>query len=597
MKIANRLSHESNCKWQYLPLKRIIRWQIGKELKATDRDVFTKRLNRIIGDFSMFASVPMGEAIKANILQWANETLEHKFNYLGSSLVKIDPIDWHTDFKSGFTWKKGTFYRNYKTVDLSNNADVKVPWELSRCHHLLWLGEAWLLTKDEKYAGEIVIQIKDWIDDNPLMYSINWTCAMDVAIRAVNWMYAVNMVIASDVVDDKFVKKLYKSLFEHGFFIYNNLEKNIPYSANHYASDITGLLFIGQFLKETRQGKKWWQFALNEYYMEVRQQVLPSGVHFERSISYHRLMTEIFAYPYFMLIRLSESIPLDIHYRIKSMFKFILHYTKPNGLTPVIGDNDDGRLLPFCKYDFRDHRYLLGLAYLAFYDSDFYKYASFGSFDRFLLLNRYYVENDPLSKEIDNTIKSIVFDDAGFAILRHESIYLFFNNSELSKYQDLNKSIHGTHTHSDALSFELSIGDQDFIVDPGSYVYSASQKSRNEFRSTCKHNSVIIDNLDQVEFLDNNLFCVKSQYVPKGLVYLKENGKETIMGTYTWHLNAGETVIQKRSFEITNKKHILIQDDLIFQQPHVYTWHYHFAPELEVEKMANIILLISPSGQ
>ena len=66
------------------------------------------------------------------------------------------------------------------TVDNSNNADVKVPRELSRSHHLLWLGQAYLLTKNEKYVNEFIFQIENWIDENPIMKSINWGCAMDV---------------------------------------------------------------------------------------------------------------------------------------------------------------------------------------------------------------------------------------------------------------------------------------------------------------------------------------------------------------------------------------------------------------------------------
>ena len=42
----------------------------------------------------------------------------------------------------------------------------------------------------------------------------------------------------------------------------------------------------------------------------------------------------------------------------------------------------------------------------------------------------------------------------------------------------------GAHGHCDCLSFELFAGDKEFIVDPGSYVYSASPKWRNLFRST-----------------------------------------------------------------------------------------------------------------
>lgn len=597
-KIIKRLTVEKNQFWRFLPVKSIITRHTNPIIKNTDKDQLKRNFTQFLGNFEDFSIFCTNDAVRNDIIERADQTLAHEFDYLGSGLTKLDPIDWHLDFKSGFRWSKGKFYKKYVTVDLSNNADVKVPWELSRCHHLLWLGEAFLLTKNEKYAKEVVDQIENWIAENPLMYSINWTCAMDVAIRAVNWMYVVNMVISSGHMNDAFAKKLTRSLFEHGLFIYNNLEKTFPYSANHYASDLTGLMYIGQFFKYNIHGKKWWQFALNEYYMEVRHQVLPSGVHFERSISYHRLMTEFFSYPYFMLLRLGETVPIDIHYRIKSMFKFIENYIKPNGLSPVIGDNDDGRLLPFIKHDFRDHRYLQGIAYGAFNESIFAKYASYGNVDSFFLLKQADEKTD-ITETDDalDSIKSHTYPDAGFAIIRNDDFYLFFNNSGLSKYPEANNIVHGTHTHADALSFELSIGGDDFIIDPGSYVYTASVNYRTEFWSSRKHNTVTVDNLNQNEFVKNNIFCVKGYHEPLRLHHIKDQNHEKIEGEFTWNFQGGETVTHKRSIQINRNRTLVIQDELFCQQPHTFIWYYHFAPDLVVKQEGNVIILITPSGQ
>jgi len=365
-KIFNRISYYAN--WVYL--LRPVRWlalkKIRSQAKVLNKKIFVKRLQTAIGGFQGLPDIFRDTEDSEAVLEWADKTINQEFDYLGSGLVKLNPIDWHLDFKSGFRWSKGRFYLRYKQVDLSNTSDVKVPWELSRCHHLLWLGEAYLLTKDEKYAKEVVDQLEWWIDENPLMYSINWTCAMDVAIRAVNWMYAINMISASTALNEVALKRIHGSLFEHGWFIFRNIEKWYPYSANHYAANVTGLLYLSQLFKDTNEGEKWRNYALKEYFLEVRFQVLPSGAHFERSISYHRLMTELFAYPYFMLQRVKEPIPLDIQLRVESMFDFTDHYTKPNSLAPQMGDNDDGRLLPFVKRDFRVHDYLLSIGYSGF---------------------------------------------------------------------------------------------------------------------------------------------------------------------------------------------------------------------------------------
>ncbi|HPQ22143.1 MAG TPA: heparinase II/III family protein, partial [Saprospiraceae bacterium] len=310
-KIVNWITVNKNCIWRYLPLKLIFGLTIKKDTKGISTNHIQKKLSWLLGWSGATLSLDLEKSIQDDILLWADQTIDHRFDILGSGIVRVDPIDWHTDFKTRFTWRKGIFYKKYIKVDLSNSADIKVVWELSRCHQLIWLGEAYLISHDEKYAKEVINQIEHWIEENPLMYSINWTCSMEVAIRAVNWIYALNMVISARCIKEDFIKKVYKSLYEHGFFIFNNFEKTFPYASNHYAANICGLLFISQFFDNLKAGNRWFDFAINEYYYEIRNEILPTGVHFERSISYHRLMVELFFYTYLMVSRTGNPVPLD----------------------------------------------------------------------------------------------------------------------------------------------------------------------------------------------------------------------------------------------------------------------------------------------
>ena len=93
-------------------------------------------------------------------------------------------------------------------VDLNNSADVKVPWELSRFHHLPTFGQAYLLTDDLKYALEFKNQIEDWIKKNPIEMSVNWTCTMDVAIRACNWIIGYYFLKNCPKINKEFWNKI-----------------------------------------------------------------------------------------------------------------------------------------------------------------------------------------------------------------------------------------------------------------------------------------------------------------------------------------------------------------------------------------------------
>lgn len=427
------------------------------------------------------------ETTKNQIVAGADNALEHRFIILGSDGEVLEPFVWNKDIKTGFIWPNGKFYLDYRIVDPNNNADVKVPWELSRCHHLLWLGEAYILTDKEIYAKEVADEISDWIDNNRFMYSINWTCAMDVAIRAVNWMYALCMVRNSNVFTNQFAEKVSASLYQHGYYIINNLEKRFPYSHNHYDSDLAGLVYLGLLFNKTKRGKQWLGFATTELFQEIRVQVLPSGAQFERSISYHRLVTELFSYPVYALQRTQFAIPKDILCRLESMYSYVNAYLSSNGLAPTIEDNDDGRFLPFVPRDLRCHSYLV---------------------DSHSIENLIASVGCQLLFDEQKNASSRLVSDAGFAIMRSGNAYVCMSNGGQSQFETPNKKV-GSHTHNDLLSFVLSLGNDDVIVDPGTYVYTADCKQRNYFRSTGKHNTVMVDDEEQNFLPAKDMFVIE----------------------------------------------------------------------------------------
>jgi hypothetical protein len=58
----------------------------------------------------------------------------------------------------------------------------------------------------------------------------------------------------------------------------------------------------------------------------------------------------------------------------------------------------------------------------------------------------------------------------------------------------------GNHKHNCIFSYELSVAGVAILVDPGSYLYTSDLSSRDRFRSTSAHNTVVIDSTEQNEF-------------------------------------------------------------------------------------------------
>ena len=526
-------------------------------LGFVDATAFKARLSKMLGVYSpdLFEGISSEE--KAVIIEAAEQALRHEFDLLGSGPVKSDPIDWQSDLKCGKRWKK-QFYTNITNIP---GADIKMPWELSRCQHLLWLGEAYLLTNDERYAKEVVDEINWWIDDNPLMYTVNWKCSMDVAFRAVNWMFALNMIAAYRGFDDRLTQKATQSFWQHGFFIRNNLEKVYPESNNHYTSNLVGLLYIGALFNHTRKGKKWKLFAKKGLVSETMSQILPSGVNYERSVSYHRMMTEMLSYPVYMLQRIGDVISNDVTDRLNGMYAYVANYTKPNGYAPLIGDNDDGRFAPFLKRVFCRHSYLNNP------DSIENRIVAAGMKPLFCTVSK-------ISK---------LYADAGVAILHEGDNYLFANNGGYSKSPKDSQRIIGSHTHNDLLSFELALNGEDIVVDAGTYLYTSSKSERDAFRATAKHNTIIVDGEEQNGFI-SPFYLERNVCVGK----MRMMGEKCVEGDYS---TIKGQMSHRRSFKLSDNK-LLVIDSIkkngVGHKAHLYL---HLAEHVRPAIQGDIVLI------
>jgi len=452
---------------------------------------------------------------------------QHIFNLLGSGSKKLSqddqdyqPIDWHSDFKSGFKWNPNTFYSNIK-YGHKEGVDIKVPWELSRFQHFNILGQAYLLTKDRKYSDEFANQIQDWIEHNPIAFGVNWHCTMDVAIRAVNWLVAIEYFLDGEekIFDKEFLNKFYVSIYEHAKFIYRHLESSLFFNSNHYLADIAGLFFIAVYCPFFKESKKWQEFALKELAKEIEKQVYADGCDFEASTSYHRLALEMFFYAELLGRRTGIEFSENYKSKLRKMFDFSLYCIKPNGMIPQIGDNDNGRVLIFCKRPILEHKYLLNLAAIYYKDQEF-KGSPFDFNEEVFWIfgktGKDIYGRTPGRKE---SLKSKSFPNAGWFIMRSEKDYCFIScgpNGQNGR---------GGHAHNDKLSFELILGGRDIIVDPGTYVYTPYPKERSKFRSTKYHNTVNFNDYEQSEISKKYIFSLPERVEIKN-ASLKETKNE-----------------------------------------------------------------------
>ena len=430
--------------------------------------------------------------------------------------ARYAPLDWQLDFKSGFRWRESDWFGDIRIAPLPG-ADIKVPWELARMQHLAVLAYAHALTRDQAWGREVRNQILDFIAQNPPRFGVNWRTAMDVAIRAANWIAAFELLRAANFAFDAPFLDIFKaSLLDHGRHIAANLERYPEGRGNHYLADLAGLAFIAAWLPRGPETDAWLAFAAREVSAEVLHQFNPDGSNFESSVCYHRLAADMAAFALAVLVGSGTAVPnlAGVSGRLARAGEFLRDLTKPNGRMAQIGDNDSGRFFKFhagLEEDSLDGRATLAaLARLTGRDDLASKAGNWLDADMIGRLARgtRLVSETPRDAarlvriagdlpdegggvrnieivvpggNLRQDLRALAYPDFGVWLFRSRRLFLAVRCGPAGR------DGRGAHAHNDQLALELAIDGADWIADPGSYLYTADARWRNAYRSVAAH--------------------------------------------------------------------------------------------------------------
>jgi hypothetical protein len=511
------------------------------------------------------------EAVAATV-RAADQVCARRVPLLGRGAVELgDPIDWHRDPVSGLRWE----LRHYSTIDaldLERPSDVRVVWELSRCHQWVTLGQAHWLTGDERYAAEFVAQWESWMAANPPGFGVNWTCAMEAAIRAINWLWAFVLFSEAPTFDEGRQRRLVAALAEHARFILRNLEIG-PRPGNHYLTDGLGLLALGTVLREVRDSPKWLARGRRIVWGEALRQVTPEGVDYEHAIGYHGYVLHCLLFAMTLSQRNGVEPPAAALERIERMLEFTRAYTRPDGTFPAIGDADDGSLVDLDRRTPRSHRALLAAGATLFGRSDLKAAGqAFGAANLWWLGPTALGAYDTIPDKAE-PVGSRAFTDGGFFVMRGEGRHLVVSGPGRGP---------AGHLHHDLLSFECWADGTAWVLDPGTYAYSGSREWRNRFRSTASHNTVMVDDAEQTRLLDDpNIFPTERDRSVRFTLRRWQVGEDLdcFDAEHTGYTRLAEPVIHRRQVWFDKGQGVwAIRDFLVGEGIHTVRGFLHLAP-------------------
>ena len=504
----------------------------------------------------------------------ADAILEHRVDYLGSGTVELGPaIDWHRDFKSGYRWEP-LFYMDLEVTRLDDDSDAKVPWELSRGHQLLTLARAACLFDDERYAVEMEGQISSWRDANPPGFGINWVNAMEVGIRAVNWLWAIGTLEEMRPLDPALRARVSTSLKAHGRHIAMNLEGSPFLRSNHYLSDLLGLVAIAACLPKDRAARRWGRSARRRLEREIQSEVFADGVGFEASLPYHGLVLEIFLVS--LILGRHGGIRFSKRFveRIGRMLGVSAAVRHPGGRTPIFGDNDSGRVLPagFARPPSHDHLLWIGGTLI----NRRRPLAGFPHPEVAWTLGASAWAEAEQMPEGQRLPEHSAFPDGGIYVLEGSGAKL------VVRCGDVGQNGNGGHAHNDLLSFELSYR-RPVLLDSGTYAYTFDLAARNELRSTRAHNTVMVDG-EEINPIPSQLAFKLAQVAHPEVVSWSPDGNcaELVVGHDGYRRLPG-AVYHRRTFRLErDSREVSVTDQIMGEGEHEVESRLHLPAAAEV---------------
>ena len=425
----------------------------------------------------------------------ADDICRSRFDLLGYRGLSFgEPVDWHLDPLSGRRAPL-VHWSRLDPLDPLTVGDKKIVWELNRHQWLVRLGQAYQLTGDERYAEAFARYVNEWLRANPPGLGINWTSSLELALRIISWCWALFLFRSSLALSGDLFVQMLGAMCAHAAHV----EKNLSYyfSPNtHLTGEALGLFYMGVMFPELPMAGRWRALGTRILVEQSERQVLEDGVYFEQSSGYQRYTIEIYLHFLILAGRIGLAVAPEVANRVRRMLDFLLAIRRPDGSIPHVGDADGGWLLPLDERSPDDFRGLFSNAAAVFGRPD-YAWAAAGPMSETLwLLGAAGLDAvEALRPEPPSTTPSRLFADGGYAVMRSD--WGPHGHQLILDAGPLGCGTSDGHGHADLLSIQVAAFGAPYLVDAGTYCYTADREWRDFFRSTAAHSTVVVDGVGQ----------------------------------------------------------------------------------------------------
>jgi hypothetical protein len=364
------------------------------------------------------------------------------------------------------------------------------------------------------------------------------------------------------------------SVYQHAEFVSGHYSLHSS-ANNHLIGELAGVVTAALAWPHWDRSEVWFRQAHAMLEREALLQNAPDGVNREQAVSYQQWELDLLLLPLLAAQANGRNFSAEYRARVEAMLAYLASIIDVGGNVPMFGDADDGyvvRLDPraqFCRF-----HSLLATGAVVFGRGDFK--AKAGALDdktRWL----FGAAAEARFAAIDASGATLPvrrdFPDGGYYILGAEletpgEIRVIADAGPLG-YREI-----AAHGHADALSFTLSVGGQEFFIDPGTFAYHTEAQWRAYFRGTAAHNTVRIDGADQSQPGGNFMWLRKASAACSSWMTTAE--EDIFEGRHDGYLGLADPVMHRRRMVLDKRaRRLTIEDTLEMGGEHLVELFFH----------------------
>lgn len=358
--------------------------------------------------------------------------------------------------------------------------DIKLTWEPARFGFAISLGQSYLMTRDSKYLRAFWKLYTVFQKSNPINWGPNWQSGQEIALRLIAWVITLHFFHQGDALKPNQLKQICIAIADHAERIPPTIFYAKAQGNNHLISEAVGLYTAGVFLPNHPKASRWRALGKKWFYQAIQHQIDENGEYCQHSTNYQRMMLMLCLWMNLVTENSGEIMDADIFKKLAAAVHWLESHMDPvSGKAINLGHNDGTYVFPFSPATFEDYRPILQAASRAFRG-----YAAMppGFWDMLCYWFNLPIDTEPVPLQKGDCIGSKTRIQSGedWAMLR------------AVQYKS-------RPAHADQLQVNIWHAGIPFTLDAGTYQYNAAPPWENALAGTVVHNTILIDQRDQMQ--------------------------------------------------------------------------------------------------